>query len=852
MTAARRLTEHIPSVRFRPPTPQPGSLPRPRLSAAIDAALESRSVAVVSAPSGYGKTTAVADWAAAQGEPAWLLLNALDIDQTRLQRGVIDALSASYRRARHSLPRLDDQMTPRALYAALSDATAAAGIRVTLIVDDAHRAGEHWRRSILGMLVDQPPEMIRVLLIGTTLLDITMSRERLLQPEMFVGSRELRFTADEVAALMRTLNDTAQGRSLEHTSVFEETQGWPIAVRMVLIGGRRPDSGAATASEFLGDYVRDHILSVLPPGIADFVLDTTVCIELTPALAAAVSARPDAAALLDECVALGLFLDRFSGPHGMVYQWHSSFVRTCADIRRADPERAAACHRRAAAFLEDTDQLSSIQHSLLAGDTDGARATLFGHWVALIMEGNGEEVERAVTLLMRDAPQDADLPFILACATDLLGGHHLAREIMTRAEQEPARTTGSDRSVIADIARLFVCNDPLLVSRAATRLRGMLAAGDPRTAASRIAINTLLGWAEIRIPSNPELPAEYFASASREFAGEPASAASVRASGHLAFAQTWAGHLRAAESTLRSIGHPHMPPLSSAYASGSAWAASGFVAYWAGDTARCVSAYEAILQSGFPDPSFSAIARMMIAYSVAETGDGPRSRRAAIGIQEIPIETLHGVPWHMFRESSIALLEETSGNHERAVRIARKYVQCPNLPVVAVAMSGILRRDGNHAEALQTLRSLRLFSEVSYVKAATLMTAAVMRRHAGDHEAAHELCEAGLAVASGENVTLLFAHRETAIRKLLSEHVHFGSQYEDFIGRCLASEGSGSLVAVLSERERDVFRQLQTSRTLPEIADELELSINTVKTHQRAIYRKLGVTSRREAVHTTV
>lgn len=88
--------------------------------------------------------------------------------------------------------------------------------------------------------------------------------------------------------------------------------------------------------------------------------------------------------------------------------------------------------------------------------------------------------------------------------------------------------------------------------------------------------------------------------------------------------------------------------------------------------------------------------------------------------------------------------------------------------------------------------------------------------------------------------------------KLLGEHVHFGTQFEDFIGRCLASDVVGSVVDALSDRERDVFQQLQTARTLHEIAHELDVSINTVKTHQRAIYRKLGVSSRREAVRTTV
>jgi len=53
---------------------------------------------------------------------------------------------------------------------------------------------------------------------------------------------------------------------------------------------------------------------------------------------------------------------------------------------------------------------------------------------------------------------------------------------------------------------------------------------------------------------------------------------------------------------------------------------------------------------------------------------------------------------------------------------------------------------------------------------------------------------------------------------------------------------------VLTDREIDVLRMLQGSLSLNEIADELYISPNTVKTHAKAVYRKLGVSSRSEAV----
>ena len=52
----------------------------------------------------------------------------------------------------------------------------------------------------------------------------------------------------------------------------------------------------------------------------------------------------------------------------------------------------------------------------------------------------------------------------------------------------------------------------------------------------------------------------------------------------------------------------------------------------------------------------------------------------------------------------------------------------------------------------------------------------------------------------------------------------------------------------LSQRETDVLRMLRSEFSLPEIATHLYVSYNTVKTHTRTIYRKLGATSRAQAV----
>lgn len=813
--------------------------------ALIDAAT-GRQLSVVSAPSGYGKTTAVAEWASGTDELSWLALTAADAEPGFLVQGVVDALIVGSERAGRSLALTRGLVDPMRAYAEICDGLDAVDALVHLVIDDAQRAGEHWREGLLGLLAEQPPDNLHLVLVGTTLLDITLSREHLMDPGAFVGPDTLRFTQSEIERI-----EGVGARGLDAETILRETHGWPIAVKLVAIGGARPSSDAATASAFLGDYVRDHVLSALSQETVEFVLDAAICHELTPELASAVTGRADAGSLLDDCVRLGLFLDRFEGPHGVVYRWHGSFARQCIEIARKDPKRNAERHRRVARFLEYTDPLVSVAHSLRAQDPDRARATFMSQWMRLVMGAHAAEVERVATVLLGHHPDDAEILAVRACATDVLGEHHLARELIDRAEAAHARAGGGCSTTLA-IAQLFVADDREHAMSAGSTLRSLLS-GAQELVSDRAAVNYLIGWSEIRYPTNPTLPAEYFGAAAREIEGSGDVGLWKRALGHLAFGQTWEGRFVDAARTLAEIDAPG-PALSAAvgYAGGSTAAAAGLVAYWAGETDAAACHFETVLRTSGHDPSFTAIARMMLAYAAAEGGETAACRRAAIGVQDIPLEMLHGVSWPVFRESAIALLEEAVGNGDRALRIARRHLPIPDLPLIGVALAGVLRRGGDYAAALEMLRSMRIFAEVSYVKSSTLITAAVMRRHVGDHDKAHDLCEAAIAVASGENVRLPFGPRETAVRRLLSEHVHHGTEFEDFIGRCLASDTAGPASGSLSERERDVFRQLQTSRTLPEIARELGLSINTVKTHQRSIYRKLEVSSRREAVRSTL
>jgi LuxR family maltose regulon positive regulatory protein len=99
-----------------------------------------------------------------------------------------------------------------------------------------------------------------------------------------------------------------------------------------------------------------------------------------------------------------------------------------------------------------------------------------------------------------------------------------------------------------------------------------------------------------------------------------------------------------------------------------------------------------------------------------------------------------------------------------------------------------------------------------------------------------------------------FALAGHGLRVLLVDQLGGARDPAAFAFRCLAARRRVSQPAApeLSAREQDVLAQLISLSNLGEIADELEVSVNTIKSHVRAIYGKLGVNTRRTAVLTAL
>ncbi|WP_345801053.1 LuxR C-terminal-related transcriptional regulator [Microbacterium sp. AZCO] len=827
-------------TRHHPPARQPSTLERAGLVRLLDDLVAEHPVTLVTAPSGFGKTTLVSAWAERSAQVvAWLALDPLE--EGAVDEAIIAALESVIPQDRSTGFGLGPDAPPDPRRR-LDDALAGLVDIVVLVVDDAQRAQRSLESGLLGSLLARTPAFLRVVLVGTTALELRMPRFILSNPDAVIGAETLAFDAREVHDLAVEMASTADA-----AAVHADTAGWPIAVRLALLSGSAPRAVSARGGGLMREYVRDVILSALDPDLARFVVEATVCGSLTARLAAELTGRQDAARLLEQCRRLGLFLDRHDGSGGVEYRWHALFARHCRELlAEEDPDRLAEMHRRAAALLAAARPLDAVAHHLEVGEAEEAASVILESWVRLVVGNSAASVDRACLSLPAGIADRPALQLVRACARDALGEQKAARELFERAQTAAAGDLAVERTL--ELATLFFADDRPRITAAVAAVRARLTTWTPAPS-ERAAITFLLGWTELRQRAHPEQLIETLEAAVREAEAVGDRGLARRSRECLAYALAWAGEFRQAWPLLTELAAEE-PDESSwvAYIGGSGGVAAGSVAYWTYDLARAEQEFRRVIAFGGAGRTFSDLARVLLACTAAATRDPRHCRRAALELQFLPRAESQGIVWPRMRQMSVALLEEAVGHRDRALQIARALADEPAMPLMSVLVAGILRRAGAYTEALQVLRRLQPYAAVSYVRVATLATRALAHWTSGQPDAAHELCEEALMVAEPDLVRLPFSEADPELRELLSAHMAWGTRHEEFLLSCLRPGAAGSALGTLSERERDVFEQLRTTLTTIEIADRLGVSVNTVKTHQRAIYRKLGVTSRREAL----
>jgi LuxR family maltose regulon positive regulatory protein len=388
-----------------------------RLSRASEAKL-----ALIRAPAGWGKSTLLAQWRAAE-EPerpfAWLTLDASDSEPTRFWNYVVEALrSVVPEFGARSLPLLQapgvdlvSEMVP-----VLADELGQIQDPLVLALDDYHELEGDAVHATLRRLLDYLPHNLTIAIASRTEPPLGVARLRARGQLVEIDSDELRFSPEEARALINDRLDL--GLSDEDVSTLcERAEGWPAGIYLAALSLRnRPDRhefivAFAGDDRHIVDYLGDEVLADLEPELRTLLLRTSVLERVSGPLCDAVADVSGSARRLDQLARSNLFVVPLDDQRNW-YRYHHLF-RAClsAELRLESAALIPKLHRRASAWFANAGHVTNaIDHAIQGRDFATASELLAARWNEIISSGGLHNVEMwLMSLPEQVVTQDARL-----------------------------------------------------------------------------------------------------------------------------------------------------------------------------------------------------------------------------------------------------------------------------------------------------------------------------------------------------------------------------------------------------------------------------------------------------------
>ena len=371
------------------PTPRSQVVLRPRLEDRLDDGLAAGArLTLVSAPPGFGKTTLIADWLArrAGDRVAWLSVDDGDNDLPRFLAHLVAALDGVGLGVDATVvDRLHATSTAATLTALVNDVAraerAATDPPWVLVLDDYHAVEATLVHEAVAFLVDHLPEHLHLLMTTRSDPPLPLPRLRSRGQLTEVRAADLRFTVPEAVQLLTQV----MGRELtagQVAALEERTEGWAAGLQLAALslrGVTKPDDVAGFIDSFTGsnrfviDYLVDEVLTRQPAALREFLVRTAVLDRLTGPLCDAVTGRTDGTTVLAELERTNVFLVPLDD-HRSWYRYHHLFADVLHARLLADqPDAVPRLHLAASAWYAAAGHRSdAVRHALAAEQFDRA------------------------------------------------------------------------------------------------------------------------------------------------------------------------------------------------------------------------------------------------------------------------------------------------------------------------------------------------------------------------------------------------------------------------------------------------------------------------------------------------
>lgn len=874
-----------------------GRVARPRLRERLSRGAESK-LTIISAPAGFGKTTLLAEWLASSEDAwsaAWLSLDPSDSHARSFWSYLIAALqTVTPGLGATALSLLQESQPPpiETILATLLNDLSAVSTDVVLVLDDYHVIDALDVHEGMAFLLEHLPSQMHVVIGTRADPNLPLARFRGRGELVEIRAVDLRFTPDEAAAYLNEVMGLGLGAS-DVTALETRTEGWIAALQLAALSMQGREDTAGFIAGFAGDdryvvdYLVEEVLQRQPEPVRGFLLQTSILGRLNGALCDAVTGQDGSKTMLDALDRANLFLVPLDDRRRW-YRYHHLF----ADVLRArlldeQADHVPDLHRRASEWFEQNGEpTEAIRHALAAEDLDRAADLIERAMPALRVSRQ----ETAVFGWMKALPDEliASRPVLSVTYAGLLldGGQLEGVEGRLRDAERWLETSAEaheETPIVVDDKEFRRLPQAIAVYRAAhAHLLGdvagtmtharqaldLIGGDDHLTRGSAAGLLALAHW------TSGELDAAHgswtIAMASLQQAGHLADA--VACSIALADIRIAQGRHRDAMSTYErglQLATDKGAPMVRGTADMHVGMSERFRDRDDLDAARqhLVTSHELGEHAGLRQNPYRwrvAMARIREAEGDLE-GAGElldEAKRLYVGDfypNVRPIAALKARVWVAQGKLDHALgwVGGQGLSAEDDVDYVREFEHI-TLARVLMARSTRDRADQFLREAKGLLERLRRAADEgerlgSLIEILVLQALANGMR--GDVAAALVPLGRALGLAEPEGYDRAFLDEGRPMADLLDAAAKRGvaSRY----ARQLVTTSRGTrdraparqgLIEPLSERELDVLRLLASDLDGPDIARELVLSLNTVRTHTKNIYAKLGVNNRRAAV----
>jgi LuxR family transcriptional regulator, maltose regulon positive regulatory protein len=884
-----RPDEPVLTSKLAPPVIPGWIVPRERIANRVAEGARGP-LTVVTGPPGAGKTIAVASWAAADRPPgpvAWVTLDEYD----NRPRVFWSYVLAGLRRAGVVIPRTvwasaRGGAVDLGFILRLASAIVAQGAQVRLILDDLHLVTDSRCLNGLARLLRNARPLLHIVAASRSDPLLPLHRYRLAGELTEIRAGELAFTVDEAAVLMAHHGITLPGDSLEFLT--ERAEGWVAALRLAAISMKNDPQPEQFVKELVAEdspvasYLVEEILNAQSADVRNLLLKTSILDRVSADIAGELTDLDNAGGAL-AALAQGNAL--VQPLHNGWYRYHPLLAEVLRlKLQRERPRQVAQLRRRAAQWLRRHGRLTeAARHAAKAPDWQLATRMVVDEMaVGRLLDPHDSEPLAGVLTSMPDGLEwTAPHPLLVRAALLLPSGPSDEVSASLAAADRMLKQLGPDDEIPS---RLAAATIRLALSHRSGDLgAAKAAAAEALMQLERVPADLLEAHPEVR----PQIMAdvglvEFWSGRFDQAAGTFAAAAAVsrrpfqRADclGNLALVEALRGRLRhAAELAQEAAGAARGDQAQGGeHISRAAMIARAYVHLERNELpeARRQLKNAELGPRAWPERLVTAVACLVAARGCLAEG----RPAAAWEIVGRAVQGWSPAPW---LGESLALVEShacaVAGDIAGALTAAKRAAGgSPSAAAAAQARAWLAAGEARAArDALATGSPAtgtvpdRVRLEVSLVEGHVCVML-------GDRPRARHALEQAFRLAEGEQVRLPFALERAWLVAALRD-ANLSCAYRDLLdpGSAVRPSARPRLMAArkpalipaplpggrqerpvvvekLSEREREVLQHVSEMLNTTEIASVMYVSGNTVKSHLKSAFRKLGVASRNEAV----